>query len=222
DVSYDLLFRSDWTSSQELRDGIPHGGSTTWFDGVLWTKQEFANGKPHGEYTSFYDNGRVRTRSTFRNGKEIKTEEFPKFDNPRTAVVLGVEANADLYEAWNDPLLDVYPTPSNLEQVQARLKVPAFLEEVFERNKSGKLKEDYDNLNTFDDSIAYMVMVDERGVVDKVEWTGASAYSGGTIDIYPPLIKELKFEPGCIRGRKVRCGVIVSVHHTFVEASSQQ
>jgi len=43
---------------------------------------------------------RVRKRITYRNGKEIKTQQFQKFDNPRPAVLLSVEANADLYEAW--------------------------------------------------------------------------------------------------------------------------
>ena len=131
----------------------------------MWSKEEYANGKLHGVRTVFYDHGRVRTRSTYRNGKEIKTEKFPKFHNPRPAVLLSVEANAKLYEAWGHPPLDVYLTPCNLEQVQAQLKVPTFIEEVFERNKSGNLKEEYEDLNTFDDSITYMVMVNERGIV---------------------------------------------------------
>jgi len=81
-------------SSRKLRDGVPHGVETTWREDVLSSKTEFANGKPHGLSTGFYKNGRVRTKSTHRNGKEVKREEFPKFDNPRPAVLLSVGTNA--------------------------------------------------------------------------------------------------------------------------------
>jgi antitoxin component YwqK of YwqJK toxin-antitoxin module len=220
DASYRLVFEGDWTHSRQLRGGVRHGVETTWFEGVLWSTQEFAEGKPHGLQTLFYDNGRVRTKATYRNGKEVKTEAFPKFDDPRPAVLLEVEANAELYRAWNHPLLDAYPTPLNLEEVQAQLEFPEFLEQVFERNKAGKLEEDDEDLNDFDDTIAYMVMVDERGIVDKVDFSGCSPYSIGTVDRYPPIIRQLTFEPGRIGGREVRCRVVVSVHHTFAEASS--
>jgi antitoxin component YwqK of YwqJK toxin-antitoxin module len=221
DISYDLAFKSDWTGEQELRDGIPHGRGTTWHNGVLWSTQEYANGKLHGVQTLYYDNGRVRTRTTYRDGEQVKVEEFPKFDDPRPAVLLRVEANAKLYEAWGHPLLDEYPVPRNLEEVQAQLEVPAFLNEVLERNLSGRLKEDYENVNTFDDGIAYMVMVSEEGTVDSVESSGASPYSGSTINTYPPMIRELKFEPGRKQGREVRCRVVVWVRHTFVEGKTR-
>jgi antitoxin component YwqK of YwqJK toxin-antitoxin module len=221
-VSYELIFKSAWTRSRELEHGIPHGVSTTWHNGVLWSRQEFADGKLHGADTIFYNNGRVRLRSIFFYGQAIKTEKFRKFDNPQPAVLLSVEANAELYEAWGEPLLDTYPTPRNLERIQAKLKVPTFLEEVFERNKSGELTEAYEDLNTFDDSIAYFATVNERGLVDNVEFSAASVYSGSTIHVYPPIIQQLKFEPGRIKGRKVRCRVVLEGHHTFVETNSQR
>jgi antitoxin component YwqK of YwqJK toxin-antitoxin module len=218
DLCYGLSLNGDWTRSMELRGGVRHGVETTWHQGVLWSTQEFVAGKAHGLCTHFYDNGRVRSKDVYRNGKEVKSEAFPKFDDPRPAVLLEVEANEELYKAQGQPLLDSYPAPLNLEEVQARLEVPAFLEEVFERNKAGKLEEGYDDLNRFDDSIGYRVMVDERGAVDTVAFTACSPYSIGTVDRYPPIIQQLKFEPGRIGGREVRCRVVVLVHHTFVEA----
>ena len=160
----------------------------------------------------------MRTKTTFRDGEMIETEEYPKFDDPRPAVLLEVEANATLYAHWKRPLLDVYPTPLNLEEVQASLEVPEFLAEVFERNRAGSLKGKYDDINTFDDSIAYMAMVDEHGIVDEVGFSGSSPCSVGTIDRYPPMIKHLMFNPGRIGTRNVRCQVVVRVRHTFVEA----
>ena len=162
-VSYKLLYESDRVHSRELRGGIAHGVETIWYDGVLWSTQEYVNGKLHGVSTTFYENGRVRSRSIYRNDEEIETEELPRFDDPRPAVRIEIEANEKLYQAWNHPLLDQYPRPMNLEQVQSQLEIPAFLAEVFERNQAGTLKEQYEDLNTFDDSVAYMVMVDERG-----------------------------------------------------------
>ena len=217
DIICGLLFESAWAREQELRNGIPHGAETTWHDGALWSRQQNANGKLHGVCTVYYDNGRERTRSTYRNGSLVQTEEFPKFDHPRPAVLLGVEANARLYEAWGCPLLDQYPVARNLEQVQARLEVPPFLTEVFERNLSGMLKEDYENLNTFDDGIAYMAMVGEDGTVDSVEFSGSGVYSGSAINTYPPMIRELTFDPGRKQGREVRCRIVVWVRHTFVD-----
>jgi hypothetical protein len=114
-------------------------------------------------------------------------------------------------------LLDKYPTPRNLKQVEATLAIPQFLQEVFDRNKSGELADDYDDVNTFDDGSTYMVMVNERGTVDSVEWSGSNAYSGAVVNVYPPALRKLTFTPGQIRGEKVRCQVAVSVHHTFVE-----
>jgi len=224
DDSYALYFESDWTTSREVRKGVPHGKGTTWHQGLVWSEEEFSDGKRHGNQTVFYDNGRVRTRCTWRNGKVVKSEEFPKFDHPRPAVLIRTEATAELYEAWKYPLLDSYPTPRNLEQVQGKLRtIPAFLQGVFERNQSKSAitddddDDDDDGINTFDDSIAYFADLNERGTVEKVQFSGCGAYSISAVDAYPPIICKLKFEPGVLRGRNVRCRVVVWIHHTFVE-----
>ncbi len=67
-----------------------------------------------------------------------------------------------------------------------------------------------------------MVMGDEGGTVDDVEFSGCGVYSRGTIPEYRPIIRDLRFKPGSVKGRKVRCRVVVSVEHTFVEAGPQQ
>jgi antitoxin component YwqK of YwqJK toxin-antitoxin module len=219
DVSYELFFESGWIRSFTLRGGIPHGESTTWSYGVLWSKRQYANGKLDGECTTYYSNGRPRTRSTYREGREGKTENFPKFDHPMPAVLLKTEANEMLYTPWGEPLLTAYPEPRNLELVQAQLPMPAFLTDVFARNQAGTLREEYENLNTFDDNIAYRLTIDERGHVAQVAFSGASAYSGAVVRTYPPILRELRFEPGRIGKRKVRCQAIAWVHHTFVEGS---
>jgi antitoxin component YwqK of YwqJK toxin-antitoxin module len=221
DPTYRLVSQSDWTSSQELKNGVPHGKGKTWNEGVLWSTEEWVNGKRHGITELYYDNGRLRSRYLYRQGKEVSSEQFTKFDNPQPAVLLRVEANAELYKAWRHPLLDEYPSPRNLDKIQARLPMPAFLLEVFERNKTGELEERYEDLNYFDDGVGYMVMVNELGRVDEVKFSGASAYSGSVTDIYPPYIQKLTFKPGRINGRKVRCRVLVRVDHTFVEAEKQ-
>lgn len=86
--------------------------------------------------------------------------------------------------------------------------------------QASELKEGYEDLNDFDGTIAYRATVDERGAVDTVAFTGRSTYSIGTADRYPPMIEQLRFEPGRIGGQAVRCRVVVMVHHTFVEAAS--
>jgi antitoxin component YwqK of YwqJK toxin-antitoxin module len=217
-VSYDLKLEHSWTRLRELRNGRPHGAGTTWHDGVLWSTENHVNGKLDGMDTLFYNNGRVRTRTTYRNGKAVRRETFPKFDDPRPVVLLRVEANAGLYEAWNHALLEDYPTARNLEKIQARITVPAFLQEVFERNQFDAKRDSYEDINTFDDNMAYFVTVSNRGVVESVDFSGCGVYSVGMVERYPPIIRELRFRPGRVRGRNVRSRAIVWVHHTFEEA----
>jgi antitoxin component YwqK of YwqJK toxin-antitoxin module len=215
---YDLYFKTGWIRSGELRDGIPNGSGTTYAYGVLWSRGNYVDGKPDGVHTSYYDNGRIRSETTYRNGKGIETKRFPKFDNPRPAVLLQVEADAKLYEAWKLPLLDAYPTPRNRDEIQAQLPIPKFLEEVYQRNLSNSIREEYEDINTFKDGNAYLVMVSDDGNVASVHWSGSSAYSGSTINDYPPFIEKLKFEPGRLRGSPMQCRVLVRVDHTFVES----
>jgi hypothetical protein len=218
DTGHQLSWKSGWTHASELRRGLPHGAGTTWSYGVLWSRHEFANGQRHGVGTLFYDNGRVRTRTTYRNGKAIKTEELPKFDHPRPAVLMHARADAELYEGWGHPRLDVYPTPVNLERIQDQLVIPTFLQEVFERNQDHALRDRYEDLNTFKDAATYFVAVNACGTVDGVEFSGSGVYSISAVNDYPPLIAKLKFEPGRIGQRKVPCRVLVEVVHTFVES----
>ena len=95
--------------------------------------------------------------------------------------------------------------------------MPEFLTKVFEKNKAGSVTNNYEDWSTFEDGVAYMVWVNEKGAVDSIDFSGASMYSGCTIETYPPFLQKLKFEPGRIGKRKVRCRVLVRVEHTFVE-----
>lgn len=214
---YDLFIRFDWTHLLELRNGIRHGEAKTWHSGILWSIDRYIHGQPHGS-TLYYDNGRVKMRIKYQHGKEIKVDKFDKFDNPRPAVLIEVEANAELYTSWRHPVPDAFPKPRNLKQVQSRLKIPEFLAGVYERNKTRQLNDEYEDWNSFDDTIGYWVMVDERGTVDDVQFTGSGVYSTGALNDYLPLLVGLKFTPARIGKRTVRCRVMVSVHHTFAEA----
>jgi antitoxin component YwqK of YwqJK toxin-antitoxin module len=220
DSDYELFFQSDWIRSYEVQRGIPHGAGTTLHHGVLWSKDHYSGGTRDGECTEYYDNGRLRTRTIYKNGKEAATEQFPKFDDPRPAVLMRAEANAELYAAWKQPLLEVYPTPRNLAKVQAQLRIPVFLQEVHERNRNNTIREEYEDVNTFSDDIAYHVTIDERGAVARMSFSGSGMYSGSSIDRYPPMIKQLKFTPGRSGGRPVRSQAIVWVDHTFIEAGA--
>jgi antitoxin component YwqK of YwqJK toxin-antitoxin module len=217
----DLIFYSGYqTRSVELRDGIPHGVETFWNDGELSHTSEYVKGELHGFQTFFYDNGRVKSKTRFNHGEEGETEEFPQFDDPRPAVLIEVEANAKRYATWGDPLLDTYPTPLNLDKVQAKLKIPAFLLEIFEQNQGGTPEGDFEDLNDFDDSTSYRVTVNPSGKVEEIEWIAAGHHSVGFVESYQAMIKQLRFEPGTAGGRKVRCRALVIVRHTFVDASS--
>ncbi len=86
-------------------------------------------------------------------------------------MVLTVDANQDLYTSWKHPRVDEFPSPLNLAEVQGLLKLPAFLQEVYERNLAGALRDRYEDWNTFDDGIAYFLTVDEKGCGGRLcEW----------------------------------------------------
>lgn len=218
DWHYDVNFVHNWQHETELKDGIAHGKRTTFHDGVLWSISQFANGVQEGEAITYWDNGRIRDKTRFTRGKAGNCREFPKFDRPVPAVVMTIEADEKLYTEWRHLRVDEYPRPLNLDAIRLRLVLPQFLREVDERNRTGKLKDDYEDWNTFDDGIAYFLEVNESGETTEVNANGSGIYSGGEWETYRPLLSELRFSPGRIRSRAVKCRVLAWVKHTFVEA----
>lgn len=217
--TYSVHFKSDSRRVTELAKGIPNGKCTTYNDGVLWSVGHYVDGVAEGDLTLYWENGHVRNVSRLQKGKEVESRDFPKFDQPVPAVVLTLEANQDLYSAWQHIPVDEFPAVQNLDEVRALLKVPAFLQEVYERNKAGELKSDYEDWNTFNDGIAYFLTVDERGQVVEVTANGSGVSSGGDWGTYPQVLRRLRFTPGRIRGRAIGCRVLARVNHTFVEGA---
>lgn len=214
---HDLFFEDLFVHEAELRNGMRHGKTTVHTSGVLWSIDHYEDGLRHGDSTSYWDNGRVRTVTKYARGKAGSSQTYPKFDDPRPAVVLEVEANEKLYTAWRHIPVDEYPRVLNLGEVQRLMTVPAFLLEVDERNRAQAVKSEYEDWNTFKDGIAYFLSVNEDGAVTSAVANGSGVYSGGTWDVYPPLLSKLRFTPGRLRGRALACGVLARVDHTFVE-----
>jgi antitoxin component YwqK of YwqJK toxin-antitoxin module len=215
-----LVYRGLNTSTTELRDGIMHGVHTDWHDGVLWATCEYVKGKPHGVNTYYYDNGRPEKKITHRNGEAMKTEKFPRFDDPRPAVLLVVLAGPDQCFVEGYPMLDAYPVPRNLEEIQRGLAIPDFLEEIFERNKAGTVEDDNEDWSTFDAGISYQVVISAQGTIERAKWFACDGHSAHLVDVYAPKIRQLTFTPGQRRGRPARCPGVVQVCHTFVEAAT--
>ena len=219
DWAYRPFFEHHWQREMELKNGIQHGRTTTYHNGMLWGVSHYVNGVQEGESTTYWDNGRSRLVTKFIQGKAGKTKSFPKFDKPIPAVVLTVEANEKLYTAWGHVNVDEYPGVLNLDEVQRQLEVPDFLRDVHERNLAKEINSDYEDCNTFNDGIAYFLIVNEAGEVTSATANGSGVYSGGNWDTYPPLLQKLHFTPGRIRGRAIECRVLALVDHTFVEGS---
>lgn len=217
DWAYDVFLENDWLMESELKGGIPHGKVTTYCRGVLWSIDCYVDGKPEGDATTFWENGRIRSKRKFVKGKEGESRELPKYDHPEPAVVLSIEADEKLYAAWRHIPIDEYPRPLNLEKVQKKLKLPQFLLDVHERNLAGKLKDEYEDSNTFDDGIAYFLMVNPSGEVISAKANGSGVYSMGEWGTYIPFLHQLRFAPGRIRGRAIECQVLAWIKHTFVE-----
>ncbi|HZZ78223.1 MAG TPA: DUF4375 domain-containing protein [Gemmataceae bacterium] len=222
DWEYDLYFPNyrDERDSVEVQDGVPHGMTTTYSDGRIERETEYRNGVREGKSTWYWENGRVRSVTTFKNGRASKTKEYPRLDHPVPAVVLTIEAHEKLYAAWEHMPVDEYPRVLNRDEIQGQFKMPTFLQEVFERNRARKLESDYEDWHTFNDGIAYFLMIDEKGAVASARANGSGVYSGGEWDTYLPLLHQLRFTPGSIRGRAVPCQVLARVDHTFVEGAA--
>jgi hypothetical protein len=179
------------------------------------------NGVQEGETTVYWENGRVRSVTKFVQGKAGRTKSFPKFDRPVPAVVLRVEANEHLYTAWDHIRVDEYPRVLNLDEIRGQIQIPDFLREVHDRNLAKAIKSDYEDCSTFNDGIAYFLLVNEAGEVTSATPNGSDIYSGGNWDTYKPLLRQLRFTPGRIRGHAVECRVLARVDHTFVEGLSR-
>jgi hypothetical protein len=187
---------------------------------VVRSVATFRDGVRDGRETSYWDNGRVRSVTTWVRGTKGECGSFPKFDRPVPVVLLEVAADEKLYAAWNHVAVDDFPRVLDLDVVRRRLMVPDFLREVAERNRAGTLKSDYEDASRFDDSIAYFLTVDPHGEVTDVQTSGGGVYSVAAWAVYPPLLRDLRFAPGTVRGRPVKCRVLAKVRHTFAEGEA--
>ncbi|MBA4066064.1 MAG: hypothetical protein C0501_20565 [Isosphaera sp.] len=98
--------------------------------------------------------------------------------------------------------------------------MPDFLRGVHERYLTNRTASEYEDCSTFNDGIAYFLTVGETGEVLGATANGSGVYSGGDWDTYPPLLRQLRFTPGRVRGRTVECRVLARVDHTFVEGEA--
>jgi hypothetical protein len=181
-------------------------------------ERHFKDGVLDGERIDYHDNGRIESKTTYLAGEEIKTEEFPKFDNPRPAVLIAVASTAELYAGWKRQAPDAYPQPKNLDEVRSMVRIPSFLQQVFERNMTKTTKSQHEDINTFSEWMTYFVEIDSQGNVAEVDFRGCSPYSISTATDYPPLIRMLKFEPARRGDKAVPSRAVFRVRHTFVEA----
>jgi antitoxin component YwqK of YwqJK toxin-antitoxin module len=208
-------------SSMCFRGGILHGMWRVWSkDGPLMFERCFKDGVLDGERIDYYDNGRIESRTTYEAGKEIRSEEFPKFDNPKPAVLINVESTPKLYAGWKMQSPHIFPRAKNLEEIRRRLVIPQFLQEVFERNLMKNTKNRHEDIDSFDEWMTYFVEIDDQGSVQKVDFRGCSPYSISAAADYPPLIQSLRFEPARRHDKNVASRAIFRVRHTFVEAES--
>lgn len=214
---YEAVSQSDRTWTQELKDGILNGKRTMYNEGVLWSVDHYRDGILDGESLLYWDNGRIHHRTIYANGVEVDSESFPKFDRPTPIVLLDLKANERLYMGWRHTPVDEYPAAINSEDVTRRFQIPAFLQEIHERSLTGTLKSDNESPDRFDDRIAYLLTIDADGVTTGVQCNGTGVYSRDYADIYPPLLRELRFTPATKRGKPLASKVIARVHHTFVE-----
>ncbi len=219
DWRLDVFFKNGWPREAELRNGIPHGKVITTRRGLVWSIEDFAAGQRDGVSTTYWDNGRVRHITQYTQGKAGKTTEFPRSEHFVPAVVLTVQADEELYAAWRHQRVDEYPRPLNLEAMQKQVTIPQFLLEVHERNQAGTLRDSYEDWNTFDDGIAYILTVDESGITTDAFANGSGVYSGGHWDTYLPLLRELRFTPARVSGDPIECQVLARVDHKFIEGS---
>ena len=203
----------------ELHEGVPHGAVIDFRgEGIVSGTSQYVHGVLHGESIGYWDNGRIASRSHWVRGDRLSSDAAPKFVDPVPIVSMEVQADAELYRAWRHHPVDEFPQVLNLPQIQAQIQVPSFLIEVHERNRTGTLRSDYENLDTFCDGIGFLVQVDESGLVREVKATGFGIYSAAVWNLYPDVVSQLVFSPGRLQGRPLGCQALVRVTHTFAES----
>jgi antitoxin component YwqK of YwqJK toxin-antitoxin module len=216
---FGIAYEHDRWDVYETVGGVPHGTFTIHREGVVQEVAQYEGGLRHGRSTEYWDNGRVRCVRQFDRGKVVTKQEFPKFDVPNPAVRLDVRADKDLYTGWKHRPVDEYPVPLNLEEVRKELVLPKLLHEIHQKNRAGAISTDYENCNTFEDSIGFFVELDDQGNVVEVQPTAGGVFTFGLWPTYVPLLQSLKFTPGRARGRSVKCRVFALVTHTFIEGA---
>jgi len=166
-------------NEQEYKNYKRHGQQKTFSNSVLSLYQEMENGKENGYTRTYYNNGKLKEEKVYKDGKEISSNKFPKFDNPKVELKIYSRLCKECYES--DEKLEL---PDN----DPKLLNKEELEKAFKAAKS--LFEPYG-----DDHIlgySYTVKTDKQGKVTEVHFS--SADNMWIAEDIEKSLKKLKYE----------------------------
>ena len=182
---------------QEYMDYLPHG-IWLYHDGeILERKVTYVKGKRHGVTEEFYNNGRVKERTTYENGKQVSEEKFDKFKNPyvKTTITFDVEEQALIKKEL--PTADKYPVAINNKELENNLEIPLSLFDGYDQDRVQKYR--------------YWVEIDEKGNVTSFDFTMAD--NAFVIKQVEGNLSKLKFEPAIKDGKPIK--TYLTIRHNF-------
>lgn len=170
-----------------------HGVRRSFKDGVLTFYQEMKNGQIDGVTRNYYNNGNLREERVYKNGKQISTKEFPKFQDP----VVVTNISCDMKDEWlvnrELPTADQYPRLLNHEETISKLEIDVAIFENYTQDWTL--------------SYNYFLTIDAQGNLTNMDVISAS--NGFILDQLKESIKGMKFSPAQKEGKSVHSYLIL-------------
>lgn len=197
----------DWAGhlerqEEEYVNGVKHGTTKNYLNGILKLSQEFKHGKQAGWSRSYYNNGALNEESLYQADNLVKSTTYPKFVHP----VIQFKILSRLCDEEYKKFIDLDPPDNN----------PVILnKELLERELRAELAHFDVYGQDYVMNYSYIVYTDLHGNVDNLKFVAAdNLWIREDIE---NTIGELKFEPA-LKGREPVSGIyFVQVQYFLTE-----
>lgn len=194
---------TDWEGNSEYdeleyKNNKRHGQQKTFLNGILILYQEMENGLENGYTRNYYKNGKIKQETLFKEGREILSNKFPKFDNPKVEFKIYSRICEECYADIDDLTI-----PDNKPEI------------LNKKEREMALKADVSQFEAYGDdhimNYSYTARVDRFGNVSEIHFSSAS--NMWIAESIEESLRKLKYEIALKDNKPIEC--VYFVQHQF-------